>query len=161
MIWCHYPAGELIGAYWAGAGDARWAVWLSIIGYVTEIGVPFLSFRWWLLQTSTSHKPLFSIVAGVAFVSFVCRCVLMGYLLTFEIFPRLDKFLHFKQVFAFVFIVVGHFVVCVISAYWIHTVIVGGLRNFFVFTSRPRATEFSWTASFVNKDIYQSIKKSS
>ena len=46
MCVCHYPVGSGAGARLAGAGDARWVVWLSMMGYLSEVSNPLMNYRW-------------------------------------------------------------------------------------------------------------------
>jgi hypothetical protein len=77
MLACHYPVGSdaggskaerrpaekgggrrrrqhgrtRTGAALCGAGDALFAVRLSLLGYLCELSNPLMNWRWWLMQT--------------------------------------------------------------------------------------------------------------
>jgi hypothetical protein len=50
MIVGHYPTMELPAATLYGAGDAHLIMWLSAVGYLTEISNLFLDVRWFQLK---------------------------------------------------------------------------------------------------------------
>merc|ERR1719247_2112413 len=128
MCVCHYPVGSGAGARLAGAGDARWVVWLSMMNY-----------RWWLIHTLDAHKARFAVVNALIVVSFALRIVLMGYLLAFEIVPRTALYVDRKQVLTFVLCVLGHSVILALSMYWLKVLCSAGVRGLLVFRKPERA----------------------
>eukprot|EP00565_Helicotheca_tamesis_P007872 CAMPEP_0185723172 /NCGR_PEP_ID=MMETSP1171-20130828/104_1 /TAXON_ID=374046 /ORGANISM="Helicotheca tamensis, Strain CCMP826" /LENGTH=347 /DNA_ID=CAMNT_0028390839 /DNA_START=7 /DNA_END=1050 /DNA_ORIENTATION=+ len=139
MCFCHYPVGHDAGAILAGAGDKHWVIWLSIVGYTSEVATVLMNYRWYLLQTLKEDWIGFALVNISIVISWAARVVLFSYLLIFEIGPRASDYMEAKQLLSYTFVVVGHFVIGVLSLYWLGLMCRGGIRGLIVF-KKPKPT---------------------
>ena len=97
MIMCHYPVGEPAAALLCGAGQWKWAAWVSMTGYLAELSNPLLNVRWWLMQTLEKDHWLFGANNTLIVLSFVGRIVLFPYLIVYDIWPRRQEFVEKKR----------------------------------------------------------------
>ena len=118
MIGCHYPLGEPNGALVLGAGDERWAVWLSMFGYTCEWTTVFLNVRWWLSHTLRAHSWKFACVSALLIASYFARMALLPYLVLGQLVPRYEQYNARRQIFTFGFGVFGHVAVLALSIQW-------------------------------------------
>ena len=147
---CHYPLGEELGAYIAGAGAPEWCTWLSMIGYLSEWTTAFLNVRWLLAHTLKKHHVSFSIVSFLLLMTYAYRLLLFPYLLVVEILPRYEAYVRMQQVWTFYTMVIGHLVVLQLSIQWVALILKVGLRSFLVFTPKSdthKKNKFNWRES--------------
>lgn len=136
MIGCHYPLGEPNGALVAGAGDPKWCLQVSMMGYLSEWTTALLNVRWILALTANRHHGNFVAISLLLLGTFFLRLFLFPYLLLLEIIPRYPMYSHRQQVLTFLIMVLGHLVVLQLSIQWIAAIFKYGIRNYFY--PRPR-----------------------
>lgn len=150
MIGCHYPLGESNGALVAGAGDAEWCLWLSMIGYLSEWTTVFLNLRWVLAHSLNQHHKTFGAVSLCLLTTYAYRLFLFPYLLLLEIIPRYNRYAQRQQVLTFCIMVLGHLIVLQLSIQWIAVILRFGVGQFLVFTPKLRMRHkgpFDWRQS--------------
>jgi len=151
MIGCHYPIGEDIGAYVAGAGRAEWCIWLSMVGYLSEWTTALLNVRWLLAHTLVHHHLSFTVISLCLLMTYIFRLVLFPYLIVFHIFPRYAEYAQTQQVLTFYIMVLGHLVVLQLSIQWVALILKFGLRKFLIFAPKSIPSDsdskFDWRRS--------------
>lgn len=138
MCFCHYPVTCTGGATLAGAGDAEWSTWLSVVGYTSEVSTAVMNYRWYLIHTLEDDWVGFGIVNLFVVGSWAGRVVLFAYLLIVEIYPRMHVFVDHGQIFSYVVLVFGHAAIGLLSLYWCIVMSRGGLKSLFVFKKQQR-----------------------
>uniref|UniRef100_A0A7S2U7B6 TLC domain-containing protein n=1 Tax=Attheya septentrionalis TaxID=420275 RepID=A0A7S2U7B6_9STRA len=136
MCFCHYPVGHDAGAVLAGAGNPNWVLWLSAMGYTSELSSVLMNYRWYLLETLDSNWIGFGICNVLVALSWAGRVVLFGYLLVFEIAPLAPLYAEKKQLLTYVIMVFGHVVIGVLSMYWLRIMCRGGFKSLLVFKKK-------------------------
>jgi len=136
MISCHYPVGEPASALMCGAGNWKWAVWLSMVGYLSELSNPLLNMRWWLMQTLEKSTYRFSFINTLVVLSFVGRIILFPYLIWYEVIPRYSDFVREQQLVAFSLAMLGMVVICLMSAHWLLLLFAKGFTGLLFFKRR-------------------------
>jgi len=160
MLACHYPVGSDAGAALCGAGDALFAVRLSLLGYLCELSNPLMNWRWWLMQTLQAHRWDFAVVNVLLMLSFVLRAVLLGWLLCGVLLPRAADFVEAKQVFIYGTCVLGHGVILALSLFWLRVLLKNGLRGLLVFRVDPaKVAGFSTFGSDMGRAAPKSKQK--
>mmetsp|Transcript_14542 Transcript_14542/g.19388 ORF Transcript_14542/g.19388 Transcript_14542/m.19388 type:complete len:160 (+) Transcript_14542:30-509(+) len=137
MLMCHYPVSSDAGSVLCGAGDPLWAIKLSLMGYLCEISNPIMNWRWWLIQTLEKNRLDFAVVNVVLVSTFAARAVLLVYLLVFKFGLRIMEFIEMKQVFIFFIGMLGHFVILLLTLYWLKVLCRGAPKSWLVFTPPP------------------------
>lgn len=138
MISCHYPVGEMAGAVMCGAGDWKWAVWLSMVGYLSELSNPLLNIRWWLMQTLDKSTFRFSMINTLVVLSFIGRIILFPYLIYYHVFPRYHDFVAGQQLLAFFLANLGMVVICLMSVHWLMLLFGKGVKGLLFFKKRAQ-----------------------
>lgn len=152
MCFCHYPVSHDSGALLAGAGDFEWAVWLSIVGYTSEVSTAVMNYRWYLINTLEENWIGFGIVNLFVVASWAGRVALFTYLLIVEIFPRMQMFVDQQQTFTYGVAVFGHAGIGLLSLYWCIVMCRGGLKGLFVFKKkRPKVLNPQQVFSFAEE----------
>lgn len=136
MCFCHYPIACTDGATMAGAGDAHWATWLSIVGYTSEVSTAVMNYRWYLINTLESNWVGFGIVNCIVVLSWAGRVILFTYLLLVEIYPRYTAYMEYEQLFTYAVLVFGHAAIGLLSLYWCIVMCRGGLKSLFIFEKK-------------------------
>jgi hypothetical protein len=136
MCFCHYPIACTSGATLAGAGNAHWATWLSIVGYTSEVSTAVMNYRWYLINTLEENWFGFGIVNCIVVLSWAGRVVLFTYLLLVEIYPRYTAYMEYGQLFTYAVLVFGHAAIGLLSLYWCIVMCRGGLKSLFIFETK-------------------------
>lgn len=136
MISCHYPVGEPASALMCGAGNWKWAVWLSMVGYLSELSNPLLNIRWWLMQTLDKSTYRFSFINTLVVLSFIARIILFPYLIWNHLIPRYEDFVREQQLLAFGLATLGMVVICLMSAHWLMLLFGKGIPGLLFFKKR-------------------------
>lgn len=153
MCFCHYPVINDAGATLAGAGDATFAVWLSIVGYTSEMSTCLMNYRWYLIQTLEKDWIGFAIVNVLVTLSWAYRIILFAYLLAWEIIPRTALYVEKKQLLTYVIMFTGHAVIGLLSLYWLRIMCRGGLKSLLTFKKKKRVDEGSPAGFSFGDDI--------
>jgi len=128
----HFAIGIAAAATIAGAGDAEWAIWTSACAYLAELAVPFVNLRWYLQKTLTTNSWLYTANSAVLLPLWALRlgvCVRNGVVMQ----SRRDAYSangYSDLVALFQF---GHFVIFVLSFYWLNKLFSRGVAAFFIF----------------------------
>eukprot|EP00301_Raphidiophrys_heterophryoidea_P011654 c17813_g1_i1.p1 GENE.c17813_g1_i1~~c17813_g1_i1.p1 ORF type:complete len:308 (-),score=47.41 c17813_g1_i1:104-1027(-) len=148
MIGCEFPIGDYLGAHVYGAGDGVWAVYLCMLAYSSELVIPILGYRWWLLQTLDKHTPFFTHLSYLILVMFAARCVLVSYVM-FCIVSHYSDYFKYQQGFTLGIILFGHAAIVVMAVHWLRMMLGSGVKEFLLFKKRPQSKGgFSFTANF-------------
>jgi hypothetical protein len=145
MIMCHYPVGEMASAMMCGAGNWKWAVWLSMVGYLSELSNPLLNLRWWLMQTLQKSTYRFAMVNSLVVFSFICRIILFPYLIWYHVWPRYSEFVAKQQMLAFFLANLGMIVICLMSLHWLMLLFGKGVKGLMFFERRAKASGGSFS----------------
>lgn len=143
MCFCHYPMNNDAGALLAGCGDREWVLWLSCMGYTSEVATALMNYRWYLLQTLEEDWAGFAVVNVSVALGWAGRVVMFAYLLLVEILPRASLYLARKQVLTFVVIIFGHAGIGMLSLYWMVIMCRGGLKSLLVFKKKEKRSKTS------------------
>ena len=138
MVFCHYPIAHAAGASLAGAGDADFATWLSVVGYTSEVSTALMNYRWYLINTLEEDWVGFGITNILTVVGWAGRVVMFTHLLIAEIVPRRAAYFEEGQAFAFCVMVFGHAGIGLLSLYWCLVMTKGGIKSLFTFKKRER-----------------------
>lgn len=136
MCLCHYPVVHDSAALMSGAGKIDWVVWLSIIGYTSEVSTAVMNYRWYLINTLEKNWIGFGITNSFVAASWAGRVVMFTYLLIFEIFPRKDEYVAQDQMLSYSVMVFGHAAIGLLSLHWCIVMLRPGLKNLFVFKKK-------------------------
>jgi len=138
MCFCHYPVVNDAGAALAGAGDGRFAIWLSIVGYTSEVSTCLMNYRWYLIETLEGNWVGFSLVNMLVVLSWAYRIILFAYLLVWEIIPRTSLYVEKKQLLTFIIMFMGHAIIGLLSLYWLRIMCRGGLKSLLTFNKKKK-----------------------
>ena len=138
MVFCHYPVAHVAGASLAGAGDADFATWLSVVGYTSEVSTALMNYRWYLINTLEEDWAGFGVTNVLTVIGWAGRVVMFTFLLVAEILPRRAAYVEGGQGFAFAVMVFGHAGIGLLSLYWCLVMTRGGIRSLFTFKKRER-----------------------
>jgi len=136
MCLCHYPVVHNSGAALGGAGDIEWVIWLSIIGYTSEVSTAVMNYRWYLINTLEENWIGFGITNTFVAASWAMRVVMFTYLLVVQIFPRKAEYAEQNQMLSYGVIVFGHAAIGLLSLHWCVVMLRPGLKNLFVFKKK-------------------------
>lgn len=135
-ILCNFPVGEPLAASLCGAGNATWAVNISMAIYCSEWSNIFLNIRWWLSMTLQHDHPVWALTNACVVATFVGRCTMLPYLIGWHILPRWRDFLEHEQLLAFGLCFLGCAVICLLSAHWLSLLCGRGLQPLLHFQSQ-------------------------
>jgi hypothetical protein len=136
MVLCHYPVVHNSGAILGGAGNIEWVIWLSIIGYTSEVSTAVMNYRWYLINTLEENWIGFGITNAFVAASWGMRVVMFTYLLVYQIFPRKVDYVAQNQLLSYYVIVFGHAAIGLLSLHWCIVMLRPGLKNLFVFKKK-------------------------
>lgn len=136
MCLCHYPVVHNSGAALGGAGNIEWVIWLSIIGYTSEVSTAVMNYRWYLINTLEENWIGFGITNTFVAASWAMRVVMFTYLLVVQIFPRKAEYAEQNQMLSYGVIVFGHAAIGLLSLHWCVVMLRPGLKNLFVFKKK-------------------------
>ena len=136
MCLCHYPVVHDSGAAISGAGDMEWVIWLSIVGYTSELSTVGVNYRWYLMNTLKENWIGFGITNTLVAASWAIRVVMFAYLLVVEIFSRKADYEEHNQMLPYRVMVFGHAAIGLLSLHWCIVMLKGGIKNLFVFKKK-------------------------
>ena len=141
MIFMHFPLTGAESSRLMGAGDALWAVRLSVLGYAcAELCVPVLNMRWlasFCHRSASKKLDEVSLAAqhwnrffhAISVIAFAFRVFALSSLLIGGILPRAPEYLTAHQPFTFLFASLGIFGTLAISVFWLVKVITIGATS--------------------------------
>ena len=108
MCFCRYPMNNDAGTLLVGFSNWEWVLWISYIGYMSEVSMALMNYRWYLLQTPDEDWAGFLVVNISVALGWTSRVVIFAYLLMVDILPCTSLYLSRKHVITFMVIIFGH-----------------------------------------------------
>ncbi|KAJ1616369.1 hypothetical protein T492DRAFT_895610 [Pavlovales sp. CCMP2436] len=135
MIVGHYPTMEQPAAILYGAGDAHLIMWLSAVGYLTEISNLFLDVRWFQLKIFGQPAQITYTVNSVfLLLSYIAtRVVIMPVVCWVKMVPRYDEYKAYNQMASYWVVVLGAAFISLMSLVYTFILLKPGLRAFLFF----------------------------
>mmetsp|Transcript_20575 Transcript_20575/g.63990 ORF Transcript_20575/g.63990 Transcript_20575/m.63990 type:complete len:147 (-) Transcript_20575:10-450(-) len=132
MIIGHYPTMERPAAVLYGAGDAELIMWLSAVGYLTEISNIFLDVRWFQLKVFGTPATLpYALNSLLLLVSYVVTRVLIMPIVTWtRVVPRYAQYKQAGQLTSFYVVTTGVGFITLMSVAYTVILLKPGVRAF-------------------------------
>jgi len=141
MMFSHFTTGTTSGALICGAGDVKWAQWVSVVGYLSEIPNPFLNSRWYMLKTLKKNHVIFTVNNSILLVTWIVGRLIVLPSNLLLIVPRFSDFAANGGYDCFAVLLIGHVIIVLLSIDWLLKLLRGGIQDFFVFN--PKAEIFN------------------
>eukprot|EP00808_Paulinella_micropora_P000982 g57114.t1 len=133
MVFSMYPLTSTAGADLCGAGDALWALRISIRAYLwPEVSNLLMLYRWYLLET-LNRSNLSLVLVNIALVCSLCVSALTtAYQLSYVVLPRAPFFVDNTHVFTLLGIVIAHGGLLFLTLFYLrHLLLQNGPRALF------------------------------
>lgn len=135
MTIAHHPIGELTrGCALMGLGDCSRAVWLSSVGYLSEVSTVFLNIRWLQHQWLQEHNIWYSVNSSIILLTYPsARVLAVPCLLAGSLWPHWQRYRQNGLGSLVIFTSVTYSALMLMSSYFFYTLVRRGLSRALTF----------------------------